>query len=532
MDKQVEYSVRTVTVFADRARVMCLGEVTLDSNVSSLLFDKLPLTVDADSLRVKGKGTANVRILGVDISRQHYEHTPSPRAYELENQLDLLKDELFSLKDHYAVWDAQLEHLQGLRLATGKYAQGLSKGRSSVNDHLQLINFFREQDEQIRSEQRKLKIKSRASERQISKLERELNELQSVQPLRRFQARITIEVIESGKFWPELTYVVRQAGWQPLYDIRLVDQDNGSRLEINSLAQIFQKTGQDWEGVQLSVSTARPALNQRLPELMPWYIGEIRPPQPRSIRTTAADSEPAMVAMSAAPPNSADIESGQRDIIQADIAHADLQYTGAAVRFNVPGKWDIVSNGSPHKMFLTSFEVDPNINYLAIPKHTDAVYRRAVFNNASGGALLDGVASIFVYGEFIGKTKIKHTPLEGEFKILLGVEEQISIERELTKRSVDKRLLREKRTVQYAYKIEINNFMQKTAKLELQDQIPVSEHEQIKIKLEHSRPEPDKKNDLNLLEWHLELTPGAEFNVACEFEVEHPTAMRIRGLEA
>jgi len=72
--------------------------------------------------------------------------------------------------------------------------------------------------------------------------------------------------------------------------------------------------------------------------------------------------------------------------------------------------------------------------------------------------------------------------------------------------------------------------MDVTAEIEVQDQIPVSRHEEIKIKLEQAQPEPTRKTNLNLLEWQLELDPESEEVIRYEYLVEHPRSMQVMGL--
>jgi uncharacterized protein (TIGR02231 family) len=66
--------------------------------------------------------------------------------------------------------------------------------------------------------------------------------------------------------------VVNGAGWQPLYDLRLQEEEGQPWLELGYLAEVTQQTGEIWQDMQLSLSTARPALAGRIPELDPWYI--------------------------------------------------------------------------------------------------------------------------------------------------------------------------------------------------------------------------------------------------------------------
>lgn len=530
MDKKVDYEISDVTVYPDRARLTCNGKVQVDAGFQTLIFDELPLTLELDSVRVGGRGTGQVQILGVDVVRQHYEQSPSPRVVELEDRLELLLNEIQLLDDRDAGCEAQAEHLHGMRLETREYAKGLSRGRITVEDQEKLIQFLVNQDKEIRATQREITIKRRVLERQLDKLQNELEELHDLRPRLRFQARIDIDVPVAVEFQPELTFVLQSAGWQPLYDIRLSQGEDAQLLEVSTIAQVTQHTGQNWTGVQLSVSTARPALNQRLTEIMPWFVDEYQPPQPRQLRARSTAPETTMAVM--APPQAdfmnADIIAD--DFQEADVAFAEVKDSGSVVTYVVSGRWDIPSDGSPHKMVLNSFKVDPKIDFVTIPRHTDAVYRRANVSNTGESPMLAGMATLFVGDEFIGKTRIVYTPPAGELELLLGVEERIEVKRELTRRDVDKRLLRENRLMRYAYDIKIENLMKAPVNVEVQDQIPVSRHEQIKVKLDQVRPEPNDKTDLNILEWKLALEPGEKSTISYEYVIEHPRSMRISGL--
>lgn len=531
MEIVVETTITDVTVYPDRARITCRGECEVSQGTQRLLIEELPLVLEPDSVRVAGKGTAQVRILSVDVVRRHYRETPAAKVRKLEQQIEQLEDEARVLEDRKAGWQAHGEYLHGLRQATAEFAKGLSRGRTTVEDQAQLIAFMQEQDGKIREAQRELDQQQRELDRRLDQLRRELQEVRAARPRQRYRAQVEIEALSQGTFTPELSYVVRKAGWQPLYDVRLLEEENGRVLEVSYIAQVIQNTGQDWQDVQLVVSTARPALNQRLPDLKPWYINVFTQPpvapQPRARQVRAAAAAPAMQVMA----DAGKPEMEEKKEAEAEVAVATVQESGTSVTFAIPGGTDVPSDGSPHKTTITRFRLDPELDYLAVPKHTAAVYRRATVTNTSSGPLLAGEAALFVGKEFIGRTHIDYTPTNGEIELLLGVEERITIERELSKRHVDKRFLRDNRQLRYGYEIEIENLLNDTVKLEVHDHIPVARNEEIKVKLEQVDPEPAEKTELNLFEWHLALPAKSEKTIRYEYTVEHPRSLRITGLK-
>lgn len=535
MDITVDVVTTHVTVYPDRARVAVQGECQLNPGTHRLLIEELPLLLDPDSVRVTGHGQGRVRLLGVDVGHRYYEKAPAARVRELEQQIELAEDELRLVEDSKATWESQAKVLDGLRQATAEYARGWSRGRIKVEDQAQLFHFLQNQDAELRAAIRELEKQQRELNDRLQKLRQELKELQAARPRQRYQVQVDVEVLAEGAFRPEVNYVVRNAGWQPLYDVRLLNVAGSDgqqpRLEVTYIAQITQSTGQDWQGVQLALSTARPALNQRLPELKPWYLDVYTaPPQP--LRAAPAPQAVRTMLKAASPAEASEMATAAlaSDFAPAEVAVASVQDSGTAVTFVVEGNTDIPSDGSPHKSVINQFSFDPKLDFLAVPKHTGAVYRRATVNNSSGGPLLAGPAGLFVNEEFIGRTHLEYTPAGGEIELLLGVEERITVERELTKREVDKRILRDNRQLRYGYKIELENLLPVTVEIEVHDHIPVSRHEQIKVKLEQIKPEPAEKSDLNLLEWRLSLPAGATQKIEYEYVVEHPRSLQVVGL--
>ncbi|MCA9988262.1 MAG: mucoidy inhibitor MuiA family protein, partial [Anaerolineales bacterium] len=269
---QVTSRIGEVVVYPDRARVTRTGTVELTEATTQLVFSELPLTLIADSVRVGGRGTARVRISGVDLRQSFFRETPAERARELEAEIEKLQDENRELEDQGRMLDARMKYLDGLREATREYARGLARGQTSVEEQARLLAFLQEGDEAVYTGRRELAVKQRVLLKQIQKLQQELKQIQSSRPRQRYEAVVDVTVSSPGSFTPILTYMVQRAQWQPLYDVRLVENAGSRLIKLAQLAQISQQTGEDWQGVQMTVSTARPALNQRMPEIHPWFV--------------------------------------------------------------------------------------------------------------------------------------------------------------------------------------------------------------------------------------------------------------------
>lgn len=531
MEHSVDVVVTAVTVYPDRARVVCQGQADLAEGAHVLVIGELPLALEPESVRAQGAGSAHVRLRSVDVTRRRYTVAPSKKVQELEEALEERRQALQAVHDARAGAEATLAHLDGMRGETEQYARGLARGQSTVEDQVRLLAFFEEQDARMRSEIRDLGAQAREIQREIDKLAAELEQLRSARPRQRYEVRLDVEVLKAGTFNPEISYVVNQAGWRPLYDMRFLSADIGKSgdeaLRVTYLAEVSQDTGQPWNDVRLTVSTARPSLNQRMPELRPWYVDAYQPPQPRPVAMRSAMAkEPLMAMADMAATGGAALEAN----VAAEVAVAEVSNELAAVTFTVVGGVDIPSDGTPQKSVIGQFDLEPEVDYFSAPRHTSAVYRRATVKNTSQGPLLDGQVNLFVGDEFIGSNALEYTPINGELELVLGVEERIEVDRELKRRDVDKRFLRDSRQIAYGYEITLHNRLARTVEVTVEDQYPVSRHDQIKIKLDAVSPAPVSQSDLHILEWRLSLPAGSDGKIAYQYTVEHPRDMRVQGL--
>ena len=65
-------------------------------------------------------------------------------------------------------------------------------------------------------------------------------------------------------------YVVPGAGWRPAYDTR--GDVAKKEIELTYFGMVIQQTGEPWEDVELSLSTARPSLGASMPEIQPVFL--------------------------------------------------------------------------------------------------------------------------------------------------------------------------------------------------------------------------------------------------------------------
>jgi uncharacterized protein (TIGR02231 family) len=119
-----------------------------------------------------------------------------------------------------------------------------------------------------------------------------------------------------------------------------------------------------------------------------------------------------------------------------------------------------------------------------------------------------------------------------QFKIFLGIDDTIKVKREQLERSVEKGALLQSdlRRITYAYRITLHNYTAFERKIVLRDQLPVSQHERIKVKTQTIQPLPTERTKLEILTWRFALAADGEYKVEYRYTVEHPQDNKVTGL--
>lgn len=555
---EVQAPISAVTVYTDRAQITRRGRVTFETEgAQELAIGGLPAALDADSLRASGRGQVAVTIIGVESRVRHLAQTAHEGTRTIQDQVRELQDRDNVLVRRDEVLAQRLESVQQLSdSAASRFARGLAEGKTSLENAQQLLDFVGAQTTQIKEERFQIERERRDLIAQLNALKEQVAQMNPSNRKRDNFVSVSVEAQSAGEWELELSYTVRGASWQPLYDARLTTQgvtanlqsstglpqnapDNNAFdrvLTLNYGAMLNQKTGEDWNEVALTLSTARPGLGSLPPKLDPIYVdvysavprAMAAPSMARARRLAGAVDdnslsesivvEDALFAAEPAPP------------VEAQTITAEVEENGATVTFRLPRPLSVPSDGQPHRALVATQDLPCKLDFVSVPRRAGLGFLRATTRNDSALNLLPGKANIFRDGEFAGSTHIESVAPAQEFKLFLGPDEQVRVEREMTTREVEKNLIGNVRRHHYAYVIKLENLKTFPVRLTVLDQIPVSRHETIKVKLRDTNPAP-QTNDMGELRWELFLQPQSKSELRFEYSIEAPRDARVTGLD-
>ncbi|AFZ08019.1 hypothetical protein Osc7112_3665 [Oscillatoria nigro-viridis PCC 7112] len=534
--KTLDTSISEVTVYTDRALVTRRGTVSLTGNERELAIASVPATLETESVRATGAGTVAVRLLGVRTETVFSSEPVGDRTAELTQQIQELETQKRAINDKITARKIQLKFVEGLsEKSVGFFSSSIAKQQVGLNETGELLNFLGTNYLKYVSAIAQYERQQRELDKQIEALRQQLWQVQTPHSQQTFNIIVALEPSGSGSFELEVSYVVMRARWTPLYDLRVNTTNN--QINLNYLAEVNQNTGEDWTGVALTLSTAKPGMGTLPPKLEPWFIDIVYPryTQTREFKMSRsrqpAEAEIALDDRNFEFEENEPVTCAAPQLMAAQTATAQVSREGGTVSFQVGGNTKIPSDGTPHKVTIFSENYPFKPEYIAVPRLVSFAYLQAVVGNPlTGATLLPGKANIFRDNTFVGSVQLENVSPGEEYKLNLGIDEGLKIERELVERQVDKKLIGQQRRTSYAYRLNVTNLHQVQVHLTLKEQLPVSRNEQIKVRSTLTNPKI-VAGEMGLLEWIMSLPPQAKQELYYQFVVEHPPDLAVTGLD-
>jgi uncharacterized protein (TIGR02231 family) len=516
-----------VTVFTDGARVTRAGVTAVQQGVHPLVVASLPHTADGSSVRVAARGH-DLTLLNVEVQRRVAAEPRRESLAQLRADVERCRDAVNELDDADEAEGAGLGFLGHLsEAAATSLARALGAGRAGYDELSGMAGHLSASTATALARRREIAARKRVAQRELdAAVERLAGAEQPAAPAVFAEVCVLLEAAAATEAEIELTYHVKLASWRPLYDLVL----DGEKLKVSYLAEITQRTGEDWPEVTLVLSTTRQGLRQTLPELTPWYIGRPQPPpapMPRPMgASAAAAAESGWQAQSQPVAFGASTRSPAAKVIAAVPGRSE---SGAGLVYTVARPLAVPGDGDPYKTLVASSEADARLDYLTVPVLAPEAYLRATVTNGPL-LLLPGQARIFHGSQFVGETYLDSVAPGEEFEVQLGVDDQIKVERKLRRRTTSKAVIGSTRTIDIAYEITVENHRDRKATVSVHDHIPVSTDGDIKVRPRETTPAPASTDDLGELTWTLILPAGESSAVRHRFTVEHPAQVTVVGL--
>ncbi|MFW6369340.1 MAG: mucoidy inhibitor MuiA family protein [Myxococcota bacterium] len=508
-----------VTVFSDRAEVTrqataaCRGRETVN-----LTFPLLPARLDVRTLRAEASAPA--RTIGVVSRLTTLEQPVDPEVaaiqreiQEIDDQREALSHRLTGVQERSSAAEAYAAYLQGV----------LREDARSETPRLErwseALNLLQEERERAGREQLEVGIEQRELSRRRNLLGRKLQARTAVigneADRRGHQVTVTVDCNGARNSTIHLSYLVPGATWSPAYDLRF-DSRGGDgvgpgRAAIEVGAIVRQATGEDWSNAGLVLTTARPRLGAEAPQPATIHVDGQEVGKQRVLVQDVEDRSGLPTGGLPAPPS----EAGATEVEDGD----------RAFNLTIPGKVAVRTDARPYRFPVDTVSTDARGRRIAIPKLAPYVYRVVQLDNPASFPLLEGPMHVYRDGSYAGGTTLEYTAPGAPLEISLGADETVRVSRhDLNETDRSPGFLRSTRTMERAYRMELQNGNSEPVTVTLRENIPVSKVDDVRVTLEEEETSEgyDLDEERGILAWDVELPPDGEAEVDLAFTVRLP----------
>ena len=495
-----------------------------------------PVTAGATLLRVSGVTTAfpvqalrvdadpGIRVGQIDTLDAGQPDSPNPAQAELEGRIQALQDQVAAVQadiDAARIVKGYLERLGG---DGGASADHVSRAPADAHQLAGLIEAIGHGATDALARAQRLGVQKRELEKKVAALQRDLERQRGDS---RDTRTITISLSAARAGTVRISYPLVSAGWRPAYRAEL--SSTASSVELRRLAQVSQKTGEDWQDVELALSTSEPTQSPVAPVPQPWLLSYSPLAQARVT--------PAARLQSGSPLMDANAVVGRVDGPAAPAAEPAYEPPSFQTDntfntvFAVPGRVSLASGARERTLELAAqtlavhqrVQVSPRLNTVAMVI-ADA--------DRPAGAWLPGNLQIYRDGSYVGTTA--WNPVASEHFVLpFGRDELVRVTLDhIAGRQGSTGVFEKRKERHIADRMTVTSAHTSAIDLRVLEAAPVSVSEEIKVTATLD-PEPATRSfeeRRGVAAWEQTLKPGESARFGVDYTIEYPRDGTVPGI--
>jgi uncharacterized protein (TIGR02231 family) len=525
--------IRSATVYPGQAMVIRRGKA---QGAGSYVFMGLPDTLLTDSVRVSGEG---MEVMGVEVRDRWVAAVAQERIAAIEKTLIQLRRERQALVDHQDGLQEVANHYKALLQAESASEAPRDSGDSAPDPKAWRASaqFLSEQLLATRSDRREVEWQIEEQDKAIRELEVERGRGTSGKGHRVYDVYVELDAPGPGEV--ELEYLVLGAGWTPAYDLRASRKLD--TVELTYRAEVVQETGEDWNNVELSLSTSQPEFCAQAPELFAAWLGLYDPERSRYKETTLSFglARSAPPAASKAPMTGGPEESEK--FFDASAFYASVQKSGAALRYGIARRETIPSQPGTSRVLVGRSDLKVKPEHYCAPALDTNIWLRGLTTNTSSWVMLPGRAAVYFGGDYVGLAQVDNVRLGEEFTLHLGIDPGLKVERiELEKKQSSSGFFGSRASQTSGWRLRFENVGAFGARSDgsvsviVRESLPRSSDERLDIELDLVRPPlataerwTQDREEKGFLTWELNVPRASGASIEWRSKMTYPEDLEL-----
>ena len=516
----------TVKVFLQGAELNYTLNAKVEKGINEIVLTGLASNIVQNSIRVSDKGEAVIMSV---VLRQNYLSNDGKKE-----QIKLLEDSLESLKKLLAANTNESDVLKNesdMIISNGKI--GNEKVGVSVTELQKMAEFFRKHLSEIKERSNYLSLSSDKIKRHMDQIQQQLNEFNNHSNKSINEIVVTVSAKTAAMVELNLSYVINNAGWTPIYDLHVDNTD--SPVVLNYKANVRQNSNVDWNDVNIILSTRNQAGNNNKPNLNPWFIDFVNNAQiAQDIRIDNSGGRIAGKTITVSAQAQGQMSSVRNSNISPPLSESLADYTNVnqnqlSVEFTPQMKFSIPTDNKQHIVALQDYSIPAKYDYYCVPKLSDNAFLIANITKWVDYNLLPGQANIYFENSYVGNSSIHPSSTNDTLSISLGRDQNIIVSRDVIKDYTEDKFLSSNIERTFAFEIKIKNSKKTSEKITVEDQIPISKNEDIVVKLIESSG-AQFNSESGKLKWIVDVEGGKSVTKKLVYSVKYPGNKQIPNL--
>jgi uncharacterized protein (TIGR02231 family) len=189
-----------------------------------------------------------------------------------------------------------------------------------------------------------------------------------------------------------------------------------------------------------------------------------------------------------------------------------METGGYQAVFRIPGRVSVEANEGAKSFRIASARIAPDLLSRATPALDETAFLEASFKQADEAPLLSGRVSLYRDGIYVGRGQMALTPKDETVRLGFGADDKVKIARAtLRKIEGSAGIISSAKTDEREYKITVRSGHEHPIRVTIEDQVPASEIEDIKVEILPITTPPterDVRDRRGVLAWTFEAAPG------------------------
>jgi uncharacterized protein (TIGR02231 family) len=508
-----------VTVYRQGAVVTRVAEIAVPAGSHRVILRGLPADVDENTLQVT-MGDAGVQLGAIEVVRINEANFVSEAERELRRRIEEAGDQQAVLKDEVATAQSQLKLLDSL---ASNPAGGPNKAVVDAANLAAVLGTMATGESAARKRVRDANLQLRAVARQLEQLNADLAKVAttSKQSTEVRAAVLADAPVTSGV---AVSYKVADAGWQWIYQARL--DTTRKHLVLDRQGSVSQGTGEDWKGVELTLTTALPAGDLNTPVLGSLFV---------DLQQSAPPIESRIAPFMRATASAAAASDGALEEVTVSGARrqaADVAGTEYVADYHVPSRISLLADRQPRLFPIAQNAFDVELVARVVPSLSHEAHLEAVFKYSEPLPIEAGELELYRDGAYVGAADTPAFLPGAAVRMPFGVDERLRVTlREEPTQSGEKGLLTRQTIKEVRQRIDITNYHPVVIPVEVVDRVPISKNQDVHVEILKGATDPSVKDldgKAGVWLWNLAPEPQQTVTIHRAYSIQYPAGRQLQ----